>query len=66
MNPAVNVIMAVHNSQKYLYESVKSILEQTYENLELIIINDASTDNSKSIIEDFLDKRIKIFNNKEK
>lgn len=62
----VSVIMAVHNSEKYLYESVKSILEQTLENFEFIIINDASTDNFRAIMEKFLDRRIKIFDNKER
>lgn len=48
--PKVSVIMTVYNKSKYLDCSIKSILDQTYKNLELIIVEDCSTDNSKEII----------------
>jgi len=66
MITTVSVIMSVHNTQKFLYESVQSILEQSLEDFEFIIINDASTDNSRKVVNEFLDKRIKIFDNKER
>lgn len=61
----VSVILPVYNCEKYIAESISSILNQTYLNLELIIINDGSTDSTKNIIETFVenDPRIKYFEN---
>ena len=59
--PLVSIIMNCHNGEKYLNDSVKSLLSQTYTNWELIFWDNLSTDNSKKIIEKFLDKRIKYF-----
>lgn len=56
--PLVSIVMAAFNEEKYLHESIKSILDQTYTNFEFIIINDGSTDQSESIILSFTDKRI--------
>lgn len=58
----ISIIMPVYNKEKYLYKSIKSILNQTYENFELIIVNDGSTDNSSSICHKFEqeDSRIKV------
>lgn len=61
--PKISVIMSVYNSEKYLYDSINSILIQTMNDFEFIILNDASTDNSKKIIESFNDRRIKHINN---
>ncbi|MGL2995217.1 glycosyltransferase family 2 protein [Flavobacterium sp. TSSA_36] len=61
MLPFISVILPVYNASKFLTESIKSMLEQTFTNFELIIINDGSTDNSQSIIESFDDKRIRVF-----
>lgn len=49
--PLISVIMPVYNVEKYLKNSIRSILEQKYHNIELICINDASKDNSLSILE---------------
>ena len=46
----VSIIIPVYNVEKYLNKCIKSILNQTYSNLEIIIINDGSTDNSLDII----------------
>jgi len=62
MNPQISVVMSVYNGEKFLYEAIKSILNQTYEDFEYIIINDGSTDSSQSIIESFNDNRIKLIN----
>jgi len=50
MIPGISVVMTVHNGQKYLEDSILSVLRQTYKLFELIIINDGSTDKSGSII----------------
>ncbi|MDD4156501.1 MAG: glycosyltransferase [Methanosarcinaceae archaeon] len=64
-NINISIIMAVYNSEKYLNESIQSILTQTYKDFEFIIINDCSTDNSFGIIEDYINKdnRIVLINN---
>lgn len=63
--PAISVIMPVYNAEKYLAEAIQSILNQTYSNLELIILNDKSTDSSKEIIQSFQlkDERIVFVDN---
>jgi len=56
--PKISVILPVYNSEKYLGEAIASILNQSFSDFELIILNDGSTDNSKNVIESFNDKRI--------
>lgn len=65
MEPLVSIITPVYNAQDYLEESILSVLNQTYENWELILIDDCSTDKSYKIIEKYLkqDKRIKYLKN---
>jgi glycosyltransferase involved in cell wall biosynthesis len=60
----VSVLMSVKNCEKEVYNSVESILNQTYENFEFLIVDDASTDNTLKILNKFKDKRIKIYENK--
>ena len=64
--PLLTVLMPVYNAKKFLAESIGSILNQTYSNFELLILDDASTDNSLKIIKAYAkeDKRIKILVNK--
>lgn len=57
----VTVIMAVFNGQNFLGEAIKSILNQSLYDWELICVDDGSTDNSKSIIEEYDDERIRYF-----
>lgn len=52
-NPKITVIVPVYNSEKYLDKCIKSLICQTYENLEIICINDGSTDNSLEILEKY-------------
>jgi glycosyltransferase involved in cell wall biosynthesis len=62
MDNLISVILPVYNGEKYLDESIQSILSQTHKNFELIIINDGSTDKSDHEIRKFLnDKRVKYF-----
>ncbi|MHB8170330.1 MAG: glycosyltransferase family 2 protein [Thermincolia bacterium] len=62
-NPKVTVLMPVYNGEKYLGQAIESILAQTFTDLELLIINDGSTDGSKEIIESYEDSRIRLVNN---
>ena len=56
--PLLTVLMPVYNAEKFLAESIGSILNQTYYNFELLILDDASTDNSLKIIK-AMQKKIK-------
>jgi len=64
-NSLITVIMSTHNSEKYIHKSIESILNQSYENLEFLVIDDHSTDNTFEIIQKYenLDKRIKSYKN---
>lgn len=61
--PLVSVLIAVFNASSYIIDAVNSILLQTYPNFEVIIIDDASTDDSLEKIKQFSDIRVKIFEN---
>ena len=58
----VSIILPVYNAEQFLKETMLSIITQNYKNIELLIINDASTDRSREIINNFNDKRITLFN----
>nr|WP_314100406.1 glycosyltransferase family 2 protein [Acinetobacter lwoffii] len=60
-NPLVSVIVPVYNVEQYLDECLNSIRQQTYENLEIIVVEDCSTDNSlNTLIEHLEDSRVKL------
>lgn len=63
MNTLVSVIMPAFNAEKYIAQSIESVIRQTYANWELIVINDGSTDNTAAIIDKYMcvDSRIKYF-----
>ena len=61
--PKITVLMPVYNGEKYLRESVDSILNQTFTDFELLIINDGSTDSSMEILNSYSDSRIRIVTN---
>jgi glycosyltransferase involved in cell wall biosynthesis len=67
VEPLVSVILPVYNSDKYLSDAIHSILAQTYNNFELIIINDHSTDQSMELVRTFSEKdsRIRVIQNPE-
>lgn len=64
MDELVSIIMPSYNTASYISNSIKSVIAQTYNNWELIIVDDCSTDNTDEIVADFLiDKRIKYYKN---
>ena len=64
----ISVIVPVYNTEEYLHRCIDSILGQTYPNLEILLINDGSTDNSGKICEDYArkDTRIKVIHQENK
>ena len=56
--PLVSVLMPAYNSELYIAEAIQSILNQTYQNIELIIFDDGSSDKTRQVIEGFADPRI--------
>ena len=63
--PLVSIVMPIWNGQKYLSESIFSVLNQTYPNIELILVDDASSDSTPEIISTFskADSRIRVLTN---
>lgn len=61
--PKVTVLMPVYNGEKYLNDAIDSILGQTFQDFEFLIVNDGSTDNSVEIIKSYDDTRIRLFHN---
>jgi glycosyltransferase involved in cell wall biosynthesis len=57
--PLVSVILPTHNRASVLSRAIRSVLAQTYRNLELIVVDDASTDNTPDVIKRFLDSRLR-------
>ena len=58
----ISVILNVFNGEKYIKKCLESIINQTYKDIEIVIVNDGSTDDTKKIIESYKDKRIKLIN----
>ena len=59
----ISVIMAAYNAEQTIAQAIKSVLMQTYKNLELIIVDDCSTDDTISVISSFKDERIRLIRN---
>lgn len=59
----ISIIVPIYNAEKYLDKCIESLINQTKKELEFILINDGSTDNSEKIIKKYKDKRIKYFKN---
>ena len=61
MSGKVSVLLLTFNQENYIKDCINSILNQSYQNFELLINDDCSTDNTLNIIKEFNDDRIKIF-----
>lgn len=61
-SPLVSIVVPVYNAEKFLKDTINSVLSQTYENWELLLVNDCSKDNSKKIAKSFLSDKIKWIN----
>ena len=59
----VSIIMAAFNAQKTIGKAIESVIQQSYQNWELIVINDCSSDDTPEIVERYSDSRIKLINN---
>ena len=60
----ISIIVPIYNAEKYLNKCIDSLINQTKKELEFILINDGSTDNTLKILKKYKDKRIKLFSNK--
>ena len=65
-NPLVSILIPTYNSVDFVEDTVRSIMNQTYTNIEIVIVDDASTDGTMKILEKLSkeDKRIKLLQNK--
>lgn len=63
MNDLVSIIMPSYNTERFIADSIQSVLNQTYQNWELIIVDDCSTDNTDTVVASFTDSRIKYLKN---
>lgn len=59
--PKISALMSVYNNEKHIQESIESVLNQSFGDFELIIVNDGSTDATKEIIDSYRDNRIRSF-----
>lgn len=64
-SPAISVLMAVYNGERHLPAAVESILGQTFDDFELVVVDDASTDRSRAIVESYGDPRVRVLVNTE-
>ena len=60
MHPKISIVIPAYNLEDYLGRTLDSVLAQTYKNLEILIINDGSTDNTAKVIEDYTEKDSRI------
>lgn len=56
ISPAISVVIPMYNAEKYIGDCLESVLVQTFENFEVIVVNNCSTDNSKKIVESYIPK----------
>lgn len=64
--PKISVIVAIYNAQKYLQRCINSILNQSFNDFEILLINDGSTDESRAICDEYalMDSRVRVFHKK--
>ena len=63
-NIDISIIVPIYNAEKYIEKCINSLINQTKKELEFILVNDGSTDNTEKVIKSYNDKRIKYFKNK--
>ncbi|MDD1438013.1 glycosyltransferase [Dolichospermum sp. ST_sed10] len=63
MKPEVSVIIPAYNTSAYISRSIESALAQTLKNIEVIVVDDASTNNTLEVVSSFRDERLKVFSN---
>ena len=54
--PAISIVIPMYNAEKYIAECLDSILAQTFDDYEVIVVDDCSTDNSRDIVESYVPK----------
>ena len=59
--PEVSVVIAAYNAERYVHEAIQSVLDQTFDNLEVVVIDDGSTDDTLDIIRQFRSPRVRVF-----
>lgn len=62
-SPLVSVVIPIYNGEKYIEQTIESVLAQTYQTWELVIINDGSSDNTEKLVLKYTDNRIRYFRN---
>lgn len=64
--PLISIIVPVYNTEQYLSKCLDSLINQTYKNIEIICVNDGSTDNSADILNEYdkKDKRVRMISQK--
>lgn len=66
MQPLVSIIVSCFNAEKYIAQTLESLVNQTYQNIEIVVVNDGSTDNSESVIKSFSNEHIKYYTQENK
>ena len=66
MKPFFSIIIPLYNKEKYITSTLDSVFNQTFDNYEIIIVNDGSTDNSIELVEKYKNPKIKVFHQKNK
>ena len=57
----ISIVVPVYNAEKYIGTCINSVLEQTYSNFELLLINDGSKDNTLEVLKSYEDARVKVY-----
>ena len=60
-NPLISVVIPIYNKSEFIEETIYSVVKQSYRNLEIIVVDDGSTDNSLDIVNSLNDSRLRVF-----